>query len=165
MVAEGTPWVPAAVYAPLTYARPKSYLWQLVHHPSQEREPHWLAHRPSVKFCIIFLFKACLLIFQALVMKQRKSLSVERCWVYLCLLCRWSVLLGLHDWVCKVDGPCPWKHDGMLPRHVLVRIWHRKSFLFCLHLVAWLTNHFHVWAPFSPSVKWEEQSRWIINFL
>ena len=89
-------------------------------------------------------------------------------WVlsYHCLLSRWSVLLGLHDWVCKVDGPCPWKHDGMLAHHVLVRIWHRKSLIpSCLHLVAWLRNHFHVWAPFSPSVKWEEQSSWIINFL
>ena len=45
--------------------------------PRRGSPTDWLTD-PQLNSALFFLFKACLLIFQALVMKQRKSLSVER---------------------------------------------------------------------------------------
>lgn len=133
-----------------------------MHHVLWERAPHWLTDRPSVKFWITFF---------SIIYSLPTVISSSPCQTKKGLECsqaqnwhesHWSVLFGLHGGVCKMCRPCPWKHTGILPHHVLVAsedsTWEACD-PFSLHLVAWPDKSLSCF----PLVKWEEQCRWIVT--
>lgn len=56
----------------LKYAQPKSYLWQLMHHSTQQGSPHWFTDDPPLILGSFFppLFTACLVRFPTLLCGQ-----------------------------------------------------------------------------------------------